>query len=401
MAFLDLSALDESVAKLNNNGRQRNNNNENGTYERSTWSAFGNNANNRRNNNNGNNNRGGGFNFSNGGFTAKQFNFKAGNPIPQKNDQKNNNNQRRDTRMQLDVAKLQDFVAAFIENKSNTNELYNLIGRDFMDIAKLITSRYFDIKYSDAVQDMNKVLTLFTTQVAAISLGNSIREGVFGDLDEVEKATVGAFISLLLDTCESQMVDKTIVMYVDIVSEVLYPTQVKEMSSTLGISEEAAIDMIIAVPYFGRTMTGSQLAAYAPKFLSVLIDYSEEMINTMTAENQKDWFYFVFPDINHQSIKVAGRCLAEELITFTDDKHIALYNEYVKMLYMVLHDNDICDITMSLKFIVKEIARRNTLHKNDPIIFSAKYAADCSENIKKALIELCTKDAEAKKAFVE
>lgn len=393
MFGLDLSGLQSAVANLDRNGRPKRNQNDGG---RPTWSAVkrGN------NNNNGNrgNNRGNNFRLSSGNWSNNPLNFRG---LNQKDEKRQNNNERaqkqpsKESKMELDVAMLQQFVQDFTENKANSAALYSILQNQFVDVAKLITEKYYDPKYDNAVQEMNAILKLFTTQLATVALASTIKDGMYENFDE-DKVYIAAFISLALDTCNSQMVDKTIATYVELISEYIWKNEIKEMVSRLGMEEDVAIDMVIAVPYFGRQMTEVQLRAYAPKFLSVLMDYSESLIDTMTAENQKEWFYFIFPDINNQGLKVAGKCLSYELLEFNDDKQNALYAEYINMLYMVVHEHDIVDIKMALRFIVNELKRRKREHRDNVIVFDPEYAVKCSENIEKALVDYCDKDSEAR-----
>ena len=395
MFGLELNGLRSAVANLDRNGRpKRNNQNDGG---RPIWSAVKRN----NNNNNGNrgNNRGNNFRLSSGNWSENPLSFRGLN----RNEEKRQNNRQdrdqkqpsKESKMELDVAMLQQFAQDFTENKANSAAVYSILQNQFVDVAKLITEKYYDPKYDNAVQEMNVVLKLFTTQLATVALASTIKDGMYENFDE-DKVYIAAFISLALDTCNNQMVDKTIATYVELISEYIWKNEIKEMCSRLGMEEDVAIDMVIAVPYLGKQMTEVQLRAYAPKFLSVLLDYSESLIDTMTAENQKEWFYFIFPDINNQGLKVAGKCLSYELLEFNDEKQNALYAEYVTMLYMILHEHDIVDIKMVLRFIVNELKRRKKEHRDNVIVFDPEYAVKCSENIEKALVDYCGKDIEAR-----
>ena len=390
MFRLDLSGLSSAVSNLDRNGRPRRNNQNDGG--RPTWSAMK-----RGNNNEGrNNNRGNNFRLSSGNWSDNPLSFRGLNQKDEKRQNKRDQRQpSRESKMELDVAMLQQFVQDFTDNKTNSAALYSILQSQFVDVAKLITDKYYDPKYDNAVQEMNCVLKLFTTQLAAVALSATVKDGMYENFDE-DRVYIAAFISLALDTCNSQMVDKTIGAYVEIISEYIWKNEIKEMTSRLGMEEDVAIDMVIAVPYFGRQMTEVQLRAYAPKFLSVVLDYSDSLIDTMTAENQKEWFYFIFPDINNQGLKVAGKCLSYDFLEFNDEKQNALYAEYIKMLYMILHEHDIVDIKMVLRFIVNELKRRKKEHRDNVIVFDPEYAVKCSENIEKALVDYCEKDNEAR-----
>lgn len=391
MFGLDLSGLQSAVANLDRNGRPKRNNQDGG---RPTWSATKRGNDNNRGNNRGNNN----FRLSSGNWTNNPLDFRG---LNQKNEQRQNkrtDNQKqpsKESKMELDVAMLQQFVQDFTENKSNSAALYSILQNQFVDVAKLITEKYYDPKYDNAVTEMNAVLKLFTTQLATVALAATIKDEMYENFAE-DKVYIAAFISLALDTCNSQMVDKTIGTYVELISEYIWKNEIKEMTSRLGMEEDVAIDMVIAVPFFGRQMTEVQMRAYAPKFLSVVMDYADSLIDTMTAENQKEWFYFLFPDINNQGLKVAGKCLSYDLLEFHDEKQNALYAEYINMLYMILHEHDIVDIKMVLRFIVNDLRRRKKEHRDNVIVFDPEYAVKCSQNIEKALVDYCEKDSDAR-----
>ena len=316
--------------------------------------------------------------------------------LDKRNDEKPKGNENKKVdRVELDVALLDDFTKSFADNKTNATGLYSLLSKEFPTVAGIISSKYYNPKYEAHIESMNKVITIMTTKLFATALLTVVKDKMIDDFDEV-KSDIASVITVALDSSSNKMRDDTISLYVEIVSEHIWELEIKDMMSTIGVDEDAAIDIVLAIPTFKKKMTELQLKNAAPRFLAILVDHAETMIDTMDADNQKKLFYYIFPDIDRQALKVIGKCLSYELINQTDERVAALYNQYQRALYEMLDDNDISDIKYTLKFLVSEMARNEELHRDAPIVFDPNTAINY-DNIRKAIVDLVSSDESAKK----
>ena len=298
-------------------------------------------------------------------------------------------------RMELDIAILDDFITAFDANKKNASALFGLISKEFAPVANIIANKYYSPKYEPAIESMNKIIMGMTTKVFATALLTVVKDNMIDNFDDV-KTDIASIITVALDSSSSKMRDDTISIYVEIVSEHIWALEIKDMMTTIGVDEDTAIDIVVAIPTFGKKMTELQLKNAAPRFWAIITDHAESMINTMNAENQKKLFYYVFPDLDRQALKVVGKCMSYELIDQPDERNAALYTEYQRALYEMLDDNDIADIKYTLKFLVGEMARNEELHRDAPIVFNTNTALNY-DNIRKAIVDIVATDDTAKK----
>ena len=294
----------------------------------------------------------------------------------------------------IEKALMEDFVTEYGNNKTHISELYTLLRNDFPAVAEIISNKYFNKKYTDIVPTMNAVIKLMTTKVFATSLLSTIKDGGF-ELEDV-KYDFGKIISMVLRTSNSKMVDSTMAAYVEIMADYLYEIELKKLQE-LGLSDDAATDFVIGIPKLMTQMTENDLKYSVGEFLGIIMEHHETTINTMDAESQKKLFYAVFPQIKYQTNKAVGKCLTAQYFDFGDDEQrVALYNEYIKMLYMILDEQDIQDIEYVLSYIVKVVSADDK--NNATIVFNGKDAAEY-KNIAKALKNFIDNNEEAKKVL--
>ena len=280
----------------------------------------------------------------------------------------------------IEKALMEDFVNDYTANKTNVTELYTLLRNDFPAVAEIISNKYFNKKYTDVVPTMNAVIKLMTTKVFATSLLSTIKDESF-DISEV-KYDFGKLISMVLNTSNSKMVDSTMAAYVEIMADYLYDIEMKQLQE-LGLTDEAATDFVIGVPTLMTHMTENDLKYSVGEFVGIILDHADSTIDTMDAESQKKLFYTIFPQIKFQTNKAVGKCfIAEELDLGKDEKRAALYDQYKKMLYLILDEQDLTDIEYVIQFIYKSVKDDDA---NKPaILFNGRDAAEY-DNVAKAV----------------
>lgn len=297
-----------------------------------------------------------------------------------------------DSAIDIEKALMEDFVTDYTANKTNVTELYNLLRNDFPAIAEIISNKYFNKKYVNIVPTMNAVIKLMTTKVFATSLLSTIKDGAF-ELEDI-KYDFGKLISMVLRTSNSKMVDSTMAAYVEIMADHLYNIEMKQLQE-LGLSDEAATDVVIGIPKLMTQMTENDLKYSVGEFIGIILEHCDTTINTMDAESQKKLFYTIFPQIKYQTNKAVGKCfIADELDLGKDEKRAALYNEYVKMLYMILDEQDIQDIEYVLSFVYKTTKANDDANKA-AILFNGKVAVEY-DNIAKALKDFVENNKDSK-----
>ena len=290
------------------------------------------------------------------------------------------------SQVENDIVLLESFVKNYIDNKTNSTEIRAIIAKNLKDVANIVSTKYFDNKYNNAVVSMNKVLKLMETRLFSTTLIVMVKDGIFEDEWDEIRSDLAGLISIALDTSYSRMRDETVAAYVEIVAEYVYPNEIKEMTTLLGIDEDTAVDIVLAIPYFGKEFTEIQLRNYAPKFWAIINEHSDLLIDTMDATNQMRLFYYIFPDKeNNQLKKAIGKCLTYEYLNIPEDnkKAIALYKEYNTALYMMLDELDIEDIQYVLKFVNNEVDK-NEQRAGNALVYDESLALHF-ENIAKAI----------------
>lgn len=286
----------------------------------------------------------------------------------------------------LAQAMLDDFTEKYTTNKTDSTYLQSLIGEDLGKIAEVMF-HYYDNAYQNIVESMNNVIKLMTAKAFALNLLTAIKnkDEVFRDWDYARQP-IGYLIALALDTHHMKMITDTKSIYVEIISEHIFDFEIKDIQSRFHLSEDAAIDLIIGAPSFGTDMSDIDIRHQYSTILNMLINHGKSATDYMTAENQKNLFYYIFKDANRVAIKAVAQCLGDELIVFEEESDEALYNEYVKMLYDVLNEHDFDEIRFVLRYIVKVRADIKKAGKDTITTFDVKKAVEY-ENIKSALLD--------------
>ena len=98
-------------------------------------------------------------------------------------------------------------------------------------------------------------------------------------------------------------------------------------------------------------------------------------------------------------MKAVGQCMTSSEIIINpevddngtvgevDPKKVELVEQYIEALYQIMDDHDIPTIQMVLKFIVKELKKRDENDIDVPIVFDVRRALEYS-NIRKAILDL-------------
>lgn len=288
--------------------------------------------------------------------------------------------------VEIAQAALDDFVEKYTTNKSDSTYIQALLGAEYVKVAEIM-EHYYDNAYQSIIESMNNVIKLMTAKTFALNLLGAVKkkDEVFDDWNYARQP-IAALIALALDTHHMKMITDTKLFYVEIISEHIYDFEIKEIQSKFNLSEDAATDLVISAPSFGQDMVDAEIRHQYGAILSMLINHGKSAMEYMSAENQKELFYYIFKDEDRIAVKAVGQCLGDELIAFEEEADEALYNEYVKMLYMVLNEHDLDEIRVVLRYIVKVRAGIKKEGKDTITIFDVKKAVEY-DNIKTALLD--------------
>lgn len=335
-----------------------------------------------------------------GGLKFKSLTGFKGTPFGGKKDQTRkdrvSNENANPKQTVIDQAVIDDFVEAYIKNKADIEVCQDLLKSQFVEVASILTN-YYNNDYKNIVESMNNVIKLMTTKTFVLNLLGVVKkkDDLFLNWNE-DRVPIAEAISLALETSHSKMIDETKSMYIEIISEHIYDFEIKEISKKFKLTEDAAIDLVIGVPRFGRTMTDSQISHSYDNYLNMLINHGGCAIDYLNAEHQKELFYYLFIDENRVAVKAASYCLASPLLQFENEADEALYEEYLKMLYEVINEHDLEDIRVMLRHMVKTRAKIVEEKRDDAIVFDTEKAIEY-DNIRKALVDYIEHSNAAKK----
>lgn len=289
---------------------------------------------------------------------------------------------------------LDDFVQTYKDNKTNPNVLNDLMDEKFVRVCEIM-DKYYDKEMESIVSSMNNILTLSTIKAFSVTVNTfmSRKDEVIEDFNAV-KRTIASFLSLALETNHNRMMSDTKSVYIDIITDI-YEFEVKDLSIRFNLTEDAILDLLIGIPHFGENMTSSQIKSCYDSFLEMLINHGRSAIDYMTAEHQKELFYYLFKDSDGIAVKAAGQCLSDPRIVFDDEQDQALYKEYIKMLYDVVNEHDINEIKMVLRFIVNTRERMQKKNEGEITAFDVNEALEY-ENIKTAITDYLANDKNGK-----
>lgn len=289
---------------------------------------------------------------------------------------------------------LDNFVQTYKDNKTNPNVLNDLMNDHFIEVCKVM-DKYYDKGMEPIMSSMNNILVLSTIKAFSITVNNfmSRKDEIIDDFDTV-KRYIASFLSLALETNHNRMMTDTKSVYVEIITDI-YSFEVKDLSIRFNLSEDAILDLLIGIPHFGEDMTSSQIKSCYDTFLEMLINHGRSAIDYMTAEHQKELFYYLFKDADGIAVKAAGQCLSDPRIVFDDDQDQVLYKEYIKMLYEVINEHDINEIKMVLRFIVNTRERMAKADEGNITSFDVSEALEY-DNIKTAITDYLANDKNGK-----
>lgn len=366
---------------------------------------------NRNNNNNGNkkgntNNR---QNNNNTGESKFKFSgrgkFTTSKPItPNFGKRRDNDAPRKEVKakdatvVEINQSILDDFCQDFQDNKRDTQALYGLLYDDLITLCGILI-HYYDPKYNDVTESMNNVISLMTTRTFTVAMLSIIKELSDTELSET-KRDIAATLSIVLDTSKSKMHEDTVSNYVEIFSDYLFPIEIKDMQERFNITEDAALDFTIGIPLFGTNMSDNQMMRCVSNYIELIFVHADTMIKVADRDMQKKLFYYIFPDNNNLTMKAVGQCFIKEYIEFDDEIKSELYKSYGLMLYDIMDEHDISDITMTLKFIVRQLMRKQDRNDTTDVIFDVDDAGNFA-NIAKALGNLVEDSDDAAKVFVK
>lgn len=298
----------------------------------------------------------------------------------------------------VDQATLDDFVEEYTKNKTDSAVISSLLRTQIVEVGKIM-EHYYEKTYAEVAESMTNIIKLMTTKTFAMNLIAVVKnyEEVFNDWEE-DKKHIAYLISLALETHHNKMIDETKSIYVEIITEYIWSFDIKDISTRFHLSEDAAADLVIGIPCFGRDMTETQIRHQYSNFLNMLINHGASAINYLTTENQMTLFYYLFKDENKIAVKAVGQCLGDERIEFEQPEDQALYTEYVNMLYSILNEHDLDEIRVVLRYIVKVRANLRDQNKDTITVFDINKAIEYS-NIKKAIVDYC-EHSEAAKEFL-
>ena len=306
--------------------------------------------------------------------------------------------------VRVDQAVLDDFVEAYTSNKSDSQFITELMRSQIVRVSDVMV-HYFDNRYADIVESMNNVVRLMTTKVFTLNLMTIVKnhEEVFNDW-EMERLSIGSLISLALVTHHMQMIEETKSLYVEMIAEYIYKFEIQNLMTKYHLTEDAVTELVIDVPYFGRTMTDAYIKFSHNAIFEMLLNHGDCAADYLNAENQKNLFYELFIDEDRVSVKAVGQCLSNDLIEFVEEEGQEqnlgqiLYGEYVEMLYQVLNEHDLADIKVALNFILRTMMRKKKEESDCMIIFNTKRAITYP-NIRKAIVDFIKNNESAREYF--
>lgn len=303
------------------------------------------------------------------------------------NDSRRKKDNKPESKVESNYKTLSDFVNNFLSNKRNPNKLIDDMDM-FCDIAEIM-SHYYDDKYRNnnkMVDVMNKMIDIGTSKLFCSSLNIAINRGVV-ELSEYPIFYLKKFINLVLITSKDKMTAETINMYVDMVVEKIDDISVTLLMDEYGMSDDLAEDLVIGIPFIGNSdpILVSDINRYAPEFIRCLLGNIDSSKLTMNSDMQEKLFVNIFRD-DDSILKAIGVCLSDFRLQVDSGNEEAVYDEYIKMLYLLLNDYDIPDIKTVIKYIAKILSIDETKDV-ESILFDKEVVLDY-ENISKALAGL-------------
>ena len=295
---------------------------------------------------------------------------------------------------------LQAFVDDITDNKTDSSALKDIITNQFIGVCEIMVN-YYENKFNNIVDVMNAVIKVMTTNRFTETLLSVISDDYNMENWDIYKRTIAKTISIILQTSSDKISENAQNNYIEMITEYIYPGEIAELVNGTGIYEDAVIDLFITIPEFGNKMNMADINATYANFAATIIRYYDELSAYADKDFLKDLFYKIFPDIDGQAAKVVGKCLSSVDPDFNAtqeqlDVMIPLFDEYVKMLYEVLNDNEISDIQNTLIYIATTLEKSGKTM--DDIIFDVEDAWEYP-NIRKAYFQVSRTNAKCEKYF--
>ena len=326
-----------------------------------------------------------------------------------KDKKRDRDNNKRDDGSTIDnaIEELNQFVTSYSNNKINTPVAKTIVANGFASVANIM-SHYNDDSWKRAINAMNNIIILMSSENFSRMLKIVIAEGSMVTT-KTTKEDIMRLFNLALDYNIDKMSNDVIFNYVEIVSTMIADIDIKLMMETYGMDEDTALNFVISIPI---CVTGvkndSDIKQYARRFIDEVLRESESTITYMDAECQKKLFYNIFNDKRDLgAMKAVGQCMTSSEIIIpeevddngnvigADPKKVELVKQYITALYDIMDDHDIPTIQMVLKFIVKELKKRDDEDNDVPIVFDVKTALEY-DNIRKAILDLTQRNEDAR-----
>ena len=299
------------------------------------------------------------------------------------------------------IADLTEFVTTYNNKKIDTPVAKSIIATGFANVANIM-SHYNDDNWKKALPAMTNVIILMSSENFSRTLKIVLSEGSLVTMQNTKEDIMRLF-NLALDYNIDIMSDDVLSTYVDIITNLVADIDIKMMTEKYGMDEDTALNFIVSIPI---CVTGVKndvdIRQYARRFIEEVIRESDETIKYMDHKCQKTLFYDIFRDKKGLGvIKAVGQCMTSSEITIPvkegsvpDPAKVALVDEYIMALYEIMDEHDIPTIQIALKFIVKELKRRDEAGDRTPIVFNVSTALEYS-NIRKAIIDLVNRNRDA------
>ena len=314
---------------------------------------------------------------------------------------KKSNESRENNRPNIDdaIEELTQFVTTYSSNKINTPVAKTIVANGFASVANIM-SHYNDDSWKKALPAMNNVIVLMSSENFSRMLKIVLSEGILVTT-KTTKEDIMRLFNLALDYNIDKMSNDVIFNYVEIVSTLVADIDIKLMMETYGMDEDTAINFVISIPI---SVTGvkndADIKQYARRFIDEVLRESESTINYMNSDCQKNLFYKIFNDKRDLgAMKAVGQCMTSSEIIIPDNiaddgtnngpdaKKVELVKQYITALYEIMDEHDVPTIQMVLKFIVKELKKRDDEDNDVPIVFDVRTALEY-DNIRKAILDL-------------
>lgn len=292
------------------------------------------------------------------------------------------------------VKLVNDFVGFYPRYISDPLKRRELIV-DFLPYILRLMENYYDNKWSEHRPLMNKILEITQTRKFALDLQTILTDEVYDDYAE-DWNLFAQLISLTIAICNEEMKEETIVVYTLEILKRMWETEIKELVKEYGVTEKLALDLFMTIPKLPKDMQNHDLNRLTKAFLDRMILHAETNIDVLDGETQAGLMKFMFSEKDNEEsnlyVKVLGRFLNLPYKEPQGKWQIAVYQEFVLMLYNELDNLESRDIEFVIKFIVNYRKKLQIDSKGQ--IFSA-VTANRYQHIRTAIRKIIGNDRSA------